>query len=108
MKRRLVLAALIAAAALPIPAQAQQWLSDRRFGEGIGLRVGDLELHPAIGAEFGYDSNYFQRDDSEGVIDAYRLRITPSLSLSTLGSQRRGANPGMPPALNFRASAMRV
>jgi len=105
MKRRLVLAALLAAAALPHPAQAQQWLADRNFSEGIGLRVGDLELHPSIGAEFGYDSNYFQRDDSEDIIAAFRLRVTPSLSLSTLGQQRRGANPGLPPMIDFRASA---
>lgn len=105
MKQRLVLAAVLAAAAVPMPAEAQQWLADRRLAEGMGIRVGNLELHPAIAAEFGYDSNYFQLADTaaEPVVSAYRLRVTPSLSLATLGPQRRGANPGVPPALLFRA-----
>ena len=38
-------------------AQEQVWLKDRRYGEGIGIRAGDFELHPGIGGEFGYDSN---------------------------------------------------
>nr|PZN21814.1 MAG: hypothetical protein DIU78_16780 [Pseudomonadota bacterium] len=69
--------------------------------------MGDLELHPGIAAEGGYDSNYFQRaDEGEGpVIAAWRLRLTPSLSLGTLGPQRLGANPGVPPVLRFRATA---
>jgi hypothetical protein len=82
-------------------------LADRRVGEGIGIRVGNLELHPGLAGEFGYDSNYFQRsgDDDEPTISAFRLRVTPSISLSTLGERRRGAAPGTPPMLNFRASA---
>ena len=89
-------------------AQAQQaWLADRRFGEGIGIRVGNLELHPGVAGEIGYDSNYFQRssETEEPIIAAYRLRVTPSISLSTLGDKRRGEAPGAPPLLNFRASA---
>ena len=101
MKQRLVLAALLAAAAVPLPAHAQQWLSDRRLSEGMGIRVGNLELHPGLGGEFGYDSNLFQRADN--VISIYRIRVTPSLSLSTLGRERRAENPGTPPALRFRA-----
>jgi hypothetical protein len=105
MRLRLVLAASLAVASFPVAARAQTWLSDRRFAEGIGIRVGNLELHPGVGAEFGYDSNYFQRDDSEDVIDVFRIRVTPHLSLSTLGPQRRGENPGSPPMLKFNASA---
>src|SRR5687768_15632117 len=94
------------AAAQTAPTQ-QAWLSDRRFGEGMGIRVGDLELHPGIAGEFGYDSNYFQRDGGadEPTIAAWRLRVTPSFSLSTLGERRLGATPGRPPAFTFRASA---
>jgi len=29
-------------------AQEQTWLKDRRYGEGVGIRTGDLELHPGI------------------------------------------------------------
>ncbi|MDW8362679.1 MAG: hypothetical protein RMK74_09775, partial [Myxococcales bacterium] len=43
---------------------AQGWLEDRRRAEGIGIRVGDLELHPGIGAEVGYDSNVFLQSDT--------------------------------------------
>ncbi|HWA71254.1 MAG TPA: outer membrane beta-barrel protein [Polyangiaceae bacterium] len=103
MKQRLVLAAVLAAAAIPLPAHAQQWLADRRLKEGMGIRVGDLELHPALGGEFGYDSNYFQTASNE--LSSYRIRVTPALSLSTLGQERRKEAPGegMPPALTFRA-----
>ena len=112
MRLGLTLAVLVGAtlvgAAVARSAHAQQaWLADRRLGEGIGIRVGNLELHPGIAGEIGYDSNYFQRsgEDDEPTIAAYRLRITPSISLSTLGEKRRGEAAGTPPLLNFRASA---
>jgi hypothetical protein len=93
MKLRLTLAATSAVLALSSVAAAQQpWLSDRRYGEGIGLRAGSFELHPSIAAEIGYDTNYFQRAESEvPVEDAFRLRITPSLTLSTLRERRLGS-----------------
>jgi hypothetical protein len=104
MKQRLVLAAVLAVAAIPLPAHAQQWLSDRRLSEGMGVRVGNLELHPGIGGEFGYDSNFFQRAGGiEPVISIYRIRVTPSLTLSTLRGERRGNEPGVAPALTFSA-----
>ncbi len=113
MKFRLTLAATLLLGVLPLTAHAQQqpWLSDRRYGEGIGVRVGDLELHPGISGEVGYDSNYFLRAKDEApsigpVVAAYRLRVTPSISLSTLGPQRRdGAGPSGPPVLQFRGGA---
>ncbi len=84
-------------------AQEQGWLKDKKYAEGIGYRLGDMELHPGLGGEFGYDSNMFQRADSEDVVDVWRIRVTPSLSLSTLGSQRRqGAGP---PKVTFSAGA---
>ncbi len=87
-------------------AQDQVWLKDRRYSEGMGIRTGDLELHPGIGAEFGYDSNYFLRADDENPIPVLRLRIVPSFSLSTLSPQRRegeGGGSPEPPKVGFRA-----
>ena len=75
------------------------------MGEGSGIRTGNLELHPSVAGEFGYDSNYFQRgpDDPDPVVDTLRLRITPSLTLSTLGRERKETDTGTtaPPLLNF-------
>jgi hypothetical protein len=88
-------------------AQDQVWLKDRRYTEGIGYRVGDFELHPGIAGEFGYDSNYFHRGpgDENGPVGSLRLRITPSLSLSTLTKQRleTGAT-DTKPDFEFKAS----
>lgn len=84
-------------------AQEQPWL-DPRYREGIGYRVGDLELHPGVAGEFGYDSNMFLRDSGENVVEVLRARITPSLSLATLGEQRREAADAPPPSLAFRSS----
>lgn len=108
MKIRVLVATTLALASVSLSASAQQqpWLQDRRYGEGIGIRAGDLELHPGVAGEVGYDSNYFQRsgDPTEKVIPVYRFRLTPSFSLATIGKRRRleeGA--GAPPKLNFRA-----
>jgi hypothetical protein len=105
MKFCLTLAAtvLLGAISLEAHAQAQQpWLADRKYGEGIGVRVGNLELHPGISGEVGYDSNYFLRASSETPLSAYRLRVTPSITLSTLNGQRA---PGIKPSLTFRGGA---
>jgi len=106
MKFCLTLAATVLLGAISLEAHAQQpWLSDRRYGEGIGVRVGNLELHPGIAGEVGYDSNYFLRAPSEDPLAAYRLRITPSISLATLGPQRReGAGPQVQ-SVTFRGGA---
>jgi hypothetical protein len=99
MRLRLTLAATSAVLALSSVAAAQQpWLQDRRYGEGVGIRSGNFEFHPGIAAEFGYDSNYFQRSGTDTgpngsdqpVEDAWRLRITPSLTFSTLSERRLG------------------
>lgn len=100
---------MLALAAVAIPGvalgQTQPWLSDRKYSEGAGIRVGDFELHPGAAAEFGFDSNFFQRADTpdEDPIGALRLRITPSFSLSTLGAQRREGGDGSKPTVAFRA-----
>jgi len=110
MKFCLTLAAtvLLGAISLEAHAQAQQpWLADRRYGEGIGIRVGNLELHPGVSAEVGYDSNYFLRAPSEDPLAAYRLRVTPSITLSTLGIQRLQSANGGPvrQTITFRGGA---
>lgn len=98
--------------------ERQPWLSDRRIGGGIGIRTGNFELHPGVAGEVGYDTNFFQaagrvtgRDGvvvipleyrpvragvafgdtgtfNEPVVGTFRFRITPSLTLSTLGARR--------------------
>jgi hypothetical protein len=70
-------------------ARAQSWLSDRQRAEGRGLRVGDLELHPGIGAEVGYYSNPFYSDQPSG---SFALRVAPHLFVSTIGPERRGGD----------------
>jgi hypothetical protein len=87
-------------------AQDQVWLKDRRYTEGAGIRVGDFEVHPGVAAELGYDSNYLRAADSEDPGGAFRIRITPSLSLSTLGPQRtEGVASTPPPDVEFRGTA---
>jgi hypothetical protein len=116
MKIRVLIAALVAAGLVSTGAHAQQerpWLKDRRYGEGAGIRTGDVELHPGAALEFGYDSNYFQRagtrEDAthfdEREISVLLLRPTLSLSLSTLGAQRRAFDTAgrEPPKVNFTA-----
>ncbi len=105
--------AAVAQPQLTAGADAPQWLKDRQYNEGIGIRTGDLELHPGVAGEVGYDSNYFLRSSKTGVdngapnapiIPAAAFRITPSLYLSTIGPQRReGDFVAQPPAVSFRA-----
>jgi hypothetical protein len=83
-------------------ALAQAWVNTPH-AQGIGARVGDLELHPSLGGEFGYDSNYYRAAPSEGVVDVLRLRVTPSLTLNTLGGARRAGAPAT--TLAFAATA---
>ncbi len=103
MKARLPLIAALAVALVPIKASAQAWVSNPDFSEGVGIRAGNLELHPSLGGEFGYDSNFLRASEREGVVDALKLRVTPSLTLSTLGSARR--NSTAPPSVAFNAGA---
>jgi len=91
MKARLPLTAALIAALFPLNASAQAWIGNSDYSEGIGIRAGNLELHPSIGAEAGYDSNLFRASKSEGVIDVWKLRVTPSLTLTTLGPKRLNA-----------------
>jgi hypothetical protein len=83
-------------------AQDQLWLRDRQYREGEGFLVGDFELHPGLGVEFGYDSNHFRRAPGEDPIGALRIRVSPSFAVATLGPQRRGED-APPPDVDFRA-----
>jgi hypothetical protein len=95
------------------PTDAPQWLKDRRYNEGIGIRSGDLEVHPGIAGEVGYDSNWFQRSTDTNVangppaapvVPSFVVRVTPSLYLSTISRQRReGDVVAASPAAVFRA-----
>lgn len=88
---------------------AQPWLEDRRATRGSGLRSGNLEWHPGLAAEFGYDSNFFQAagTPSEPVVPSLRLRVTPSLSLETLSGERvqEDAAAAAPPKVRFKAGS---
>lgn len=77
-------------------------MKDRRYQEGAGIRAGDVELHPGIGAELGYDSNWLLRTHRSGFVNsnpegAGVLRVTPSFSVATLGPQRLEGSDGLPP-----------
>jgi hypothetical protein len=106
MNGRLTVAASLSLLLMTSSVKAvQPWLSDRRYGEGIGIRAGSFELHPGISAEFGYDSNFFLRASNEKpVVDVWRLRVTPSLSLSTVKPEHLGSTPRTEaPLFNFQA-----
>ena len=99
VKRSLAaLAVAVPLMARPKVASAQAWLKDRRFSEGEGIRVGDAELHPGIGGEIGYDSNWFLRTHKEdprfvngapqnAPVAGGIIRVTPSLTLNLPGTR---------------------
>src|SRR5690349_11635486 len=89
--------ALLALSLVESVAHAQQWMADRSRAEGRGIRLGNFELHPGIGAELGYDSNVFLSEDPRS---SAILRIGPSLYLSTLSGERAGESKS---PLSFRA-----
>lgn len=116
MKTQTSIVAIVLGSLLPatVMAQGRPWLSDRSYGEGMGIRTGDLELHPSVAGEVGFDSNYFQRSgdtganyywDRTGVSSAMRFRLTPSLTISTLSPQRKlgDAAGTVAPKFNFSA-----
>lgn len=103
MKARLPLVAALAVTLAPVRASAQAWVSNPDFSEGIGIRTGNLEWHPSLGAEFGYDSNLFRESAAEGPVDVFKLRVTPSFTVGTLGAARRNALTA--PNLVFTAGA---
>jgi hypothetical protein len=121
MKPRFLFAALaLAYASHAGTTFAQAFLSDPRLYEGKGIKTGNFELHPSLAAEAGYDSNYFQGagvehgvtalngatvNVNEPVIDAWRLRITPSFSLLSRGARAPQEGGGPLPDLTLQAHA---
>jgi hypothetical protein len=126
MKPRFLFAALaLAYASHSGTTFAQAFLSDPRLVEGNGIKTGNFELHPGIAAEAGYDSNYFQAagvekgaaaltpagapqrqvDVNEPVIDAWRLRITPSFSMLSRGARTTYEGGGQIPDVTLNAHA---
>ena len=103
MKARLPLLAALAAALVPGTASAQAWVSSPDFSEGIGIRAGNFEFHPSLGAEFGYDSNFFRAAETENVVDVFKLRVTPSFTFNSLGDARRNAT--TPPDVTLATGA---
>jgi hypothetical protein len=94
-------------------AQDQVFVRDPRYGSGAGVRAGDIEIHPGIAAEFGYDSNYLLEADTpahdglpaEPRTDTFLLRLTPQLTAGTVGQQRRDAEgtASVAPKVTFQA-----
>jgi hypothetical protein len=113
MKFRLLLAALAAAwVGHSVDARAQAFLQDPRVAEGLGIKSGDWEFHPGVAGEIGYDSNYFQAAGDaarppgrEPIYDAWRVRITPSISFTSQGRRTRLEGGGPPPTLKFSGNA---
>jgi len=85
--RLALLAPIVLAFTVPDTASAQGWMADRSRREGPGIRVGNLELHPGLGVEAGYDTNVFYEDVNPE--DSFLLRLTAHLDVSTLGLARR-------------------
>jgi len=62
--------------------------------EGHGIRLGDFELHPGIGAEIGWTDNVFLEAPSEHPDKSAVLRVSPHIHLSTLTTERLTENLG--------------
>jgi hypothetical protein len=111
----LLAAAVLVGSTVTSTASAQEWLKDRMYQEGQGFRTGDVEWHPGIGIEAGYDSNYFLRSNTANVSNGCpnacpqgspEMRVTPSLSISTIGAIRKeGETVHEPPSIDFRLNA---
>jgi hypothetical protein len=87
----------------PGTASAQQWLSNRQYAEGMGVKLGSsMVFHPGLGVEGGYDSNVYYSDSAP--VGAARLRIAPYFDFATLPPQRMGEGEaeGKKPSVEFR------
>ncbi|MFC1641523.1 hypothetical protein ACFL5O_02365 [Myxococcota bacterium] len=108
MKIGLFIGALVGVFTIAAGASAQRpWVKNRSHGEGMGIRTGNLELHPGLALELGYDSNFLQRSGNqeyEREVSTFILRPSAELTLATLGPQRRAfdAGDGSPPSVTFR------
>lgn len=113
MKFRCLLAALaLAWVGHSVDAKAQAFLQDPRIAEGLGIKAGNWEVHPGVAGEVGYDSNYFQAAGDraappgrEPVYDAWRFRVTPSVSFTSYGRRAPLEGGGPPPTLKLSGNA---
>lgn len=78
---------LLLAASLFCATGHAQWLPDRNYTEGPGIRVGNLELHPGVAVRAGYDNNVFRQAPGRRQGSPI-IAVTPHLHLSTLSKQR--------------------
>ncbi len=69
---------------------------DREFSEGPGIKAGDLEIHPGIAVNAGYDSNVFKADGETGpnsagqkVVGSGFFGVNPHIHLTTMGKKRK-------------------
>lgn len=97
-------------------AHAQPLVVDSEESEGHGLRVGNLEFHPGIGAEVGVETNPFLESDqvassSQSILTVNEdskpgatFRVTPHFAVSTIGLERLTEADGeyKPPAFALR------
>jgi hypothetical protein len=107
--KRLVLAlgATVAVGSIATRANAQAWLGSPTSA-GVGIRTGDFEIHPSLGVEFGYDSNYFSRGNSSNlpIVDTAFFRAVPSIGISTLtGARNAMGEPKELPKVAMSANA---
>lgn len=83
-----------------------QWAPKRQRARGPGLKMGNLELHPGLGFEAGYDTNVFF-NPYDGVKSGI-IRVTPSLFIESMGAERalegadHGQNKNELPTVAFR------
>ncbi len=106
-----VLALLLGALAIAAPASAQwtgtsAWLEDRQARQGPGFRIGNLELHPGVGVEVGYDTNVFLEETDP--LGSVLFRISPHIDISTLTSRATDGDSHddgevTPPTVTFNA-----
>lgn len=88
------------------------WVSAKRIRDGMGIRVGDFELHPGIGVQFGVDTNYFMRTDKPGFLNSDPkatpvMRLTPSFYVATAPSESKGgALPELPKVMAQAGAAL--
>jgi hypothetical protein len=97
MRKRSIILGLLLASVGGVPAALAQ--PSAQPSGPIGIRVGDLEVHPGVSAEVGYDSNPLEgagRSDvpkvDEQTVPSLRLRLAPSVSVNTAYKSARSGD----------------
>jgi hypothetical protein len=86
------------------------WISAKAIRDGQGIRVGDFDLHPGIGAQIGVDTNYLMRTDKTGFINsdpivAPVMRITPSFFMMTAPAEGKPGGNSETPKVGIQLGA---